>query len=190
MPSAFPKVGSTLSDSLVDTSSYTVCGNSSNHRVATSAMFTINCSPSTQQFQYIIVQNLDRAARRLCIAEVAVYEGGVYASTIDRILTTIMVHMTHRISLYESRCKFLLARVRSFFYFLIFHWRIVMVDLLVIYWVDHCGLGSMLTTRVDNERFIGCLWLLIYLFKHQRQRAEATYMPVKSVQWTFTHGKQ
>jgi len=29
---------------------------------------------------------------------------------------------------------------------------------------------------------------LFILFKHQRQRAEATYMPVKSVQWTFTHG--
>jgi len=27
----------------------------------------------------------------------------------------------------------------------------------------------------------------INLFKHQRQRAEATYMPVKSVQWTFMH---
>jgi len=31
---------------------------------------------------------------------------------------------------------------------------------------------------------------IFYLFKHQRQRAEATYMPVKSVQLTFTHGKQ
>jgi len=37
-----------------------------------------------------------------------------------RILTTIMVHMTHRISLSESRCKFLLARVRSFFIFSFF----------------------------------------------------------------------
>ena len=82
MPSGFPRVGSSLSDSLVDTSSYTVCGKSSNHRMATSAVLTINCSPSTQQFRYVIVQSLDVWAERLCIAEVAVYEGGLYASTI------------------------------------------------------------------------------------------------------------
>ena len=29
-----------------------------------------------------------------------------------------------------------------------------------------------------------------YLFKHRRQRAEATYRPVKSVQWTYMHDKQ
>jgi len=49
--------------------------------VATRAVLTINCSPSTQQFRYVIVQSLDSRAERLCIAEVAVY-GGVYARTI------------------------------------------------------------------------------------------------------------
>jgi len=82
MPSGFPRVGSTVRDSQVDMSSYTVCGNSSDHKVATRAVLTINCSPSTQQFQYVIVQSLDRGAEKLCIAEVAVYEGGLYASAI------------------------------------------------------------------------------------------------------------
>jgi len=50
--------------------------------VATSAVLAINCSPSTQQFRYVIVQNLDNDAGKLCIAEVAVYEGGLYARTI------------------------------------------------------------------------------------------------------------
>jgi len=82
MPIVFPRVGSTVSDSLVDPSSYTVCGKSSSHRMATSAVFTINCSPSTQQFRYVIVQSLDSGAERLCMAEVAVYKGGLYASMI------------------------------------------------------------------------------------------------------------
>jgi len=43
---------------------------------------------------------------------------------------------------------------------------------------------QLLFPRVESRRWF------IYIFKHQRQRAEATYMPVKSVQWTFTHGKQ
>jgi len=29
-----------------------------------------------------------------------------------------------------------------------------------------------------------------FYFKHRRKRAEATYMPVKSVQWTYMHDKQ
>ena len=82
MPSGFPSVGSSVRDSQVDTSSYTVCGNSSNDIVATSAVLTIDCSPSTQQFRYVIVQSLHNEAERLCIAEVAVYEGGLYASAI------------------------------------------------------------------------------------------------------------
>jgi len=77
MPSGLPSVGSQ-----VYTSSYTVCGNSSNHRVAAGAVLTINCSPSTQKFRYVIVQSLDRWAEKLCIAEVAVYKGSMYASTI------------------------------------------------------------------------------------------------------------
>jgi len=36
-----------------------------------------------------------------------------------------------------------------------------MVDLLAIYCIDHCGFSRMLTTRVENERFIGCLLLLV-----------------------------
>jgi len=50
--------------------------------VATGFTITINCSPSTQQFRYVIVQNLDSETEKLCIAEVAVYEGGLYASAI------------------------------------------------------------------------------------------------------------
>jgi len=42
-------------------------------------MTTINCSPSTQKFRYVTAQSLDKRAGKLCIAEVAVYEGGVYA---------------------------------------------------------------------------------------------------------------
>ena len=85
MPSGFPRVGSSVGDSHVDTSSYTVCGKSRDHIVhlgSTGSMITINCSPSTQQFRYVIVQILGRGAKRLCIAEVAVYEGGLYASAI------------------------------------------------------------------------------------------------------------
>ena len=82
MPSTFPRVWSSVGHSHVDTSSYTVCGKSSNHRVAPSAVLTINCSLSTQQFRYVIVQSLDNRAEKLCIAEVAVYEGGLYASMI------------------------------------------------------------------------------------------------------------
>jgi len=82
MPSRFPSVGSTVGDSQVRPRSYTVCGKSSNHRVATGAVLAIDCSLSTQQFQYVIVQSLDNEAERLCIAEVAVYKGGMYASTI------------------------------------------------------------------------------------------------------------
>jgi len=60
----------------------------------------------------------------------------------DRILTTITLHITRWLGLSESCCKFLLARMRSFFYFLIFCWRIVMVR--TIYCVDHCGFSNML----------------------------------------------
>jgi len=47
---------------------------------------------------------------------------------------------------------------------------------------------SLLLGYVSNSVNASCcLWMtffifLIFLFKHQRQRAEATYMPVKSVQ--------
>jgi len=82
MPSGFPRVWSSVGQSQVNTSSYTVCGKSSNHRVVAGTVLTINCSPSTQQFQYVIVQSLDTRAEKLCIAEVAVYEGGLYASAI------------------------------------------------------------------------------------------------------------
>jgi len=34
------------------------------------------------------------------------------------------------------------------------------------------------------------IYFILFLFKHRRQRAEATYMPVKSVQWTYMHDKQ
>ena len=69
MPSVFPKEGSR-----VNHNSYTVCG-TWNDVVSEGLVITIDCSPSTQRFRYVIVQSLDRAAERLCIAEVAVNEG-------------------------------------------------------------------------------------------------------------------
>ena len=49
------------------------------HNLATGSMTTINCSPSTQKFRYVIAQSLDKRGEKLCIAEVAVFEWGVYA---------------------------------------------------------------------------------------------------------------
>jgi len=42
------------------------------------------------------------------------------------------------------------------------------------------GLATVLTSFTD-------VFVRIFLFKHQQQRAEATYMPVKSVQWHTVH---
>jgi len=39
---------------------------------------TIDCTSSTLQHRYVIVQSLDTLAEKLCIAEVCVYEGGQY----------------------------------------------------------------------------------------------------------------
>ena len=37
-------------------------------------------------------------------------------------------------------------------------------------------------TRLQGRRPLQAVSLFIYLFKHRRQRAEATYMPVKPIQ--------
>ena len=37
-------------------------------------------------------------------------------------------------------------------------------------------------TRLQGRRPLQAVSSFIYLFKHRRQRAEATYMPVKSIQ--------
>jgi len=66
-----------------------------------------HCSKFRQRGQKTL-HGGSRRVRRRCVCKY------------HRILTTIMVHMTHRISLSESRCKFLLARVRSFFIFSFF----------------------------------------------------------------------
>ena len=49
----------------------------------------------------------------------------------------------------------------------------------------YLGRGSpLIWWRCDTLRSFGFMDLF-YLFKHRRQRARATYMPVKPVQWTY-----
>ena len=77
-----------------------------------------------------------------------------YVCKYDRILTTIKLHITRWLGLSESCCKFLLA----LFYFLMFlltnsHGTYYLLRRLL--WIQQHA-----TTRVDNERYIGCLWLL------------------------------
>ena len=45
-------------------------------------------------------------------------------------------------------------------------------------------------TRLQGRRPLQAVSLFIYLFKHRRQRAKATYMPVKSIQRTYMRDKQ
>jgi len=49
--------------------------------VSVGKVINVDCISSTQQHRYVIVQSLDTAAEKLCIAEVCVYEGGQYTFT-------------------------------------------------------------------------------------------------------------
>jgi len=74
MPSVWPTAGRT-----VDRNSYTRCG-TINTVVRAGKVVTVNCSPSTENFRYVIVQSLTHHAHRLCIAEVTVYGTSKYAT--------------------------------------------------------------------------------------------------------------
>ena len=84
MPSALPSEGSA-----VDGNSYRRCGTIRNIAVSPGLVITIDCTSYAQRFRYVIVQSLDGFAERLCIAEVAVYEEGLYAVT-----SAIKLHAT------------------------------------------------------------------------------------------------
>ena len=58
--------------------------------VSPGLVVSIDCSPATQRFRYVIVQSLDNTVESLCIAEVAVYEGQ-YAN-----ITFALVHQQSR----------------------------------------------------------------------------------------------
>jgi len=67
-PRTLPTAGSA-----VFTTSYEVCGTFIGG-VNIGLVITIDCASLTQQHRYVIVQSLDTAAEKLCIAEVCVYE--------------------------------------------------------------------------------------------------------------------
>ena len=78
LASVFPAEGSPVS-----TDSYTVCGTHSGS-VDTGQVINVKCSASTQQFRYVIVQGLDAAAEKLCLAEVGVYTASMQARSGER----------------------------------------------------------------------------------------------------------
>jgi len=63
--------------SAVATSSYPLCGQISTG-VSIAQSVTVDCEPTSNTYQYVIVQSLDTSAEQLCIAEVGVYEGGQF----------------------------------------------------------------------------------------------------------------
>jgi len=72
MPSAFPSDGA-----IVDPDSYRLCADASEHTIATGSTVTVACTAAVTA-QYVIIQSLDSAAEKLCLAEVAVYAAGQY----------------------------------------------------------------------------------------------------------------
>ena len=66
----FPAAGSAI-----DPDSYTVCG-SVQVGVTTGLVLDVTCSVSAI-YRYVVVQSVDTAAEKLCIAEVCVQEGGL-----------------------------------------------------------------------------------------------------------------
>jgi len=73
MPNDFPAEGS-------DPDLYSLCKDWNDGSGVTLGMvITVECTPSTDTFRYVIVQSLDAGTdERLCIAEVAVYVTGLY----------------------------------------------------------------------------------------------------------------
>jgi len=74
MPNEFPAEGSA-----VYPDSYSLCKDwNVGSGVTLGMVITVECTPSTDTFRYVIVQSLDAGTERLCIAEVAVYVTGLY----------------------------------------------------------------------------------------------------------------
>jgi len=75
MPNEFP-----AEDSAVYPDSYSLCEDwNVGSSVTLGMVITVECTPSTDTFRYVIVQSLDAGTdERLCIAEVAVYVTGLY----------------------------------------------------------------------------------------------------------------
>jgi len=65
--------------------------------VSVGKVINVDCISSTQQHRYVIVQSLDTAAEKLCIAEVSIYQGGQYE------LMLASVHM-QCLSVYSGCC--------------------------------------------------------------------------------------
>jgi len=74
MPNDFPAEGSPVYQD------YSLCGDRNvSSSVTLGMVITVECTPSTDTFRYVIVQSLDAGTdERLCIAEVAVYVTGLY----------------------------------------------------------------------------------------------------------------
>lgn len=72
MPSELPSVGAS-----VEPDSYTLCADASDHVIAAGSTLVVACTTPVKA-QFVIVQSLDSAAEKLCLAEVAVYAAGQY----------------------------------------------------------------------------------------------------------------
>jgi len=79
----------------VQTDSYTVCGKVE-VGVSEGLVLTVTCpiSIATQQYRYVIVQSMDTAAEKLCIAEVCVNAASQYAVSYVRIVAATTLHIT------------------------------------------------------------------------------------------------
>ena len=89
-PVALPTEGSA-----VNTNSYDLCGAINTGVPIVGLVITIECASSTQQYRYVIVQSLDTSAEELCIAELAVYEAGIYAITFTLVHQYLHMNRLH-----------------------------------------------------------------------------------------------
>jgi len=74
LSSVFPTEG--LAVDTMDTS-YKRCGSYSSS-VSASEEIAVRCAATSEKFRYVIIQSADITPENLCIAEVAVYIGGLY----------------------------------------------------------------------------------------------------------------
>jgi len=72
-PTVLPTEGSA-----VDPSSYDVCGSVTLPADVVSIVIDVECTASTHQYRYVIVQSLDASAEKLCIAEACVNVASQY----------------------------------------------------------------------------------------------------------------
>jgi len=86
-PTALPTEGSAVA-----TSSYDVCGTIDTGVPIVGLVVTVDCTSSTQQYRYVIVQSLDTSPEELCIAEVVVIEGGMYTITCASLHQYLNIH--------------------------------------------------------------------------------------------------